>query len=148
MDVNKKLGTLAYDKENETHWGALRVELYENVNGAFGSSSISDSHRTFFENSVNLCKWLKDPRSRFVVAGFKIIFKDFDPELLNCPVRKGKYVVKGPSPKNRVIEKELPAFIRLEYDSEERLNYTINVKVRVGKILRDFATVTDILAWR
>lgn len=137
MDFNEKLGSLAYDKENETHWGALRVELYENVNGAFGRSSLADSHRKFFENSVNLCKWLKDPRSRFAVAGFKIIFEDFDSQLLNCPVRKGKYVVKGPSPKNR-----------LEYDSEERLNYTINVKARVGKILMDFATVTDILAWR
>jgi Protein of unknown function (DUF1091) len=138
---------MIYDKENETHWGALRVELFQDFPGIIARSVLADNHRTFFDLSFSFCKWINNRRVGFMLESLKTMFKETDISTFNCPIKKGKYIAKGPVPKNRVIENDLPSFVRLEKRPEERLNFPIILKAKVGKKMKHLATIIDILAW-
>lgn len=71
----------------------MRVETFKDITlvMVYGKAEVDGMKP--FEQSVNFCKWMKNPRVSDVITIFQRFYQDLiDPGLLQCTVKKGKYI--------------------------------------------------------
>jgi hypothetical protein len=97
------------------------------------------------EFNVNFCKWMKNPRVGYIITIFKHFFQDFlDPKMLECPVKKGKYVFM----KARELFSGVKAnggFLPTGFLLQGNVTFTVIIKGRIDNKMQLLARIVEIL---
>ena len=141
---DQKLANISENNSNETHFGGIFCEFYDDIPVILLRMILSASGTTYIDQNINACKWIKNQRIGFVIEAFKLFYeKYFDPRILDCPIKKGRYsaIQARPIPKNLGQFGQIPIFIPFK----GIFNYTIVIKTKIGNSkLRPFYMATFI----
>jgi hypothetical protein len=103
---------------------------------------LSTSGKIYVDHNINACKWIENMRINFVIEVFKSMFeKYFDPRVLTCPIKRGRYMALAPRPMPVSLgefTKAWPVFIPFKGE----FNYTVVIKTKVRGKLRPFYMAT------
>lgn len=94
MDLNEEFVKINFGPKNETHLGAVYLEVFKDISNGFGRGIVETPDRKYVDMTINACKWLKNQRVNFLIYVFENhVKKHYNPELFKCPLKKGKYIM-------------------------------------------------------
>ena len=93
---------------------------------------LRSSERTYIDQTINVCTWINNRKASFVISFFKqFLEKHVNPDLLKCPVKKGKYLLLDSRKKPASSDDfgGLPLFV----PAKGLFNFTISFKTKIRK---------------
>jgi hypothetical protein len=133
FSFDPSLLNVSEEAANKTHFETIHVEIFRDVDSLFPHYILSFSGKTFVDQRYNYCKFLKNPRNGVVINFLKEFNELADPRLLECPIKKGKFVALKPRriPSNFHDLIALPQFLPLK----GIFNFTLILKTKIrGKL--------------
>lgn len=110
--MNEEFVKATFEPHNDTHLGAIYLEVYKDLKNGIFRGIVKAPDRKYVDSTINVCKWLKNPRINFLIYVFENYIKKFcNPERIKCPLKKGKYVLIGTREMITNPESFLPTFI-------------------------------------
>lgn len=126
-EVNEKLLNVSFDAENATHSGKSYVEFFEDITEIKIRGITKSGNQKLLDQTIDICKWLQNPRTNFLISLFKHYVNAYNPELLQCPIKKGFYVAAEARERISNATTFFPSFIPL------RGNLTV-IKIASGRV--------------
>lgn len=106
--------------------------------------TIESPTQKFIEQTINLCDWMEDPRTAYLLSIFRNYFeKHYNPKLFVCPIEEGFYVVAEPREYLTNVESFLPAFIPLRGNVNVKLEIETTISSKVEHVI----TITETIAF-
>lgn len=125
---------------NETHFGRVVFDVRSNISVIIITLKLEAKKKTFVDQTVNFCKWVGKPRLNYIVDAFRDYYqKQFNPLILQCPVREGIYVAA----EDRLIPNIgllLPKFV----PKIDNITFTLTVKSMVQNKLQPVFRITEV----
>lgn len=140
-EVNERLVKISYDPENETHFGQVSVEFFEDLKAIIVQAVVkTDSNKLLLDQTINFCKWMDNRKQSYLINFFKKYYEKYNPLLLKCPIKKGFYIAAGPRERITNAESFLPSFLPLKG------NITVLkiIKAKVEKMVQHVIRATNI----
>jgi hypothetical protein len=128
---------------NQTHIGRIFMDFYQDISTIFVRLVVTSEGTTYVDQNINFCKWLKNPRVGFIVTYFENrCRKLMDPQLLNCPIKKGFYLASIAKTVRNDLKNFLnaPSFIPLK----GTFNFTKVLKTKIKNKIRPFYMTSEI----
>lgn len=141
--MNEKLVRTIYEPANNTHYGKISLEVYEDLANIIVYFTVETKDKTFINQKINLCKWFAKPKNNVLINMFNNYYRhSWNRKLLTCPIRKGSYVVAGSRPIVTNPELFRPLYMPV---LEARGNITIasKIKVQIRKKFEDLGDISE-----
>lgn len=135
-DVNEELMKIIFEPNNETHFGVMSAEFFQDLTMLSVQFLVSTTKKKYVDQTLNLCKWMENKRTNYLINFFKnYLEKSFNPKLFNCPIKKGFYIVakarEKPNPENFV-----PSFIPMKGNVTIVIIYMTRLAKQMQPLLR------------
>lgn len=129
------------EPSNETHLGKIEIEFFLNIKNLILTASLIAEERTFSLTKV-ICKWFENPSIGFLINYMeKYIKKSVDPTLLNCEIKKGRYVWL--KTRESIENPEELGMIPSFFVAKQNFTLKFFLKMRVKKQIVSFLNVSE-----
>lgn len=139
-ELNKEFVKVTFEPYNDTHLGAIYLEVYKEITNGFVRAIVKKPDRKYIDSTVDVCKWLTNPRINFLITIFEnYVKKHSNPELFKCPLKKGNYTVIGTREIVNNPDSYIPTFIPMI----GKISVTVMAKTLVNKKFVSLCNVTE-----
>jgi hypothetical protein len=135
---------VTYKPNNQTHYGRILIDFYQDIPSIYVRILLSSQGKSYIDQTINFCKWQKNPRIDFLVTYFEEQYKKVvNPKLLQCPIKKGFYLAVGA----RLISLEasglfnVPSFIPIK----GTFNFSKIMKTKISGKIQPFYMTSQII---
>lgn len=141
QNENTEYCSLTFEPSNETHRGKAEIEFFQNIKNLILTASLIAEERTYSLTKV-VCKWLENPSIGFMINFMdKYVKKSIDPTLLNCEIKKGRYVML--KTRERIENPEELGMIPSFFAAEQNFTLKYFFKMRVKKQIVSLLNVSE-----
>lgn len=98
--LNPEYWNMTFESENLTHIGAITLTIHKPIQELIMHLTVDSSNQKFVDYEFDVCKWSSKIQINLMINYFtKYIEEFYNPELLRCPIRPGRYEMAAPRPK-------------------------------------------------
>lgn len=129
------------DFDNETHSGEITVDVFQELPVVFFRIIAENPKQKFIDQTVNFCKWCKSRHTNFLIKMFTNYYEKYsNPELMECPIKKGFYIIL----KAREIITKPHDFLPSLLPLKGNITLILSLKVRIAGKTQDLSRSTKI----
>lgn len=98
--LNPEYWNMTFESENLTHIGAMTLTIHKPIQELLMHLTVDSSNQKFVDYEFDVCQWSSKIQINFMINYFtKYIEEFYNPELLRCPIRPGRYEMAAPKPR-------------------------------------------------
>lgn len=128
---------LTIDDSNKTHYGAMYMDFYQDISVIIMRFKLEAKGQKFIDQAIDLCKWIKNPKSNYLINIFKSYFrKSFSSTLFDCPVKKGFITAAVPREKTIDASNFFPSFVPIAGNFTLTITFQTRIKSKVENLFR------------
>lgn len=105
--------------------------------------SVETPERVFVDQSIDFCRWTMNPRINFFISFFETFAtKNYNQDLLKCPIKKGLYEYAAARLRMNEIEKNvIPSFVPMTGNITIKKTISTKVGRKMEKLFNDSETL-------